>query len=79
MAYYLIKAWHPHRGQTEDKPGCLFYGGMIYKYPLSETNKARIDFCYTSKKRAERVAMKNSTIYTHCEVVEIPPELVERR
>ena len=77
MAYFLIKEWHPHSGQTEDNPSCLFFASKIYKYPLTETNKAIGDLCYKSKKRAERVAQKYNTIYTCTEVIEVPAALVE--
>ena len=69
MKRYLIKEWHPHRGQTAENPACYFCGGYIYHHPLTEVRK---DFSYTSAKRAERVAIKHSTIYTRTEVVEVP-------
>lgn len=76
MGYYLIKQWTPHRGQTRENPGCLFYGSMIYRYPLSE--KVKPYNCYSSRKRAENAASKLLNIYSKTEIYEIPEELIEK-
>lgn len=74
MAYFLIKQWCPHRGQTSENPSCLYYGGMTYDYPLTE--KVKSYNCYSSRKIAARAAMKYNTIWSKTEVVEIPDEMV---
>lgn len=72
--YYLIKEWHPHRGQTSETPAGLFCAGYHYDYPLTEVNALGV---YTSKARAEKVAQKYATCYTMTEVVEVPAGLVK--
>ena len=72
MKRYLIKEWHPHRGQTEGNPSCYFCGGYI----VTALENIREDMCYKSLKRAERVAMKYNTIYTRAEVIEVPEEVI---
>ena len=69
MSYYLIKQWHPHKGQTAESPSCIFgTGSYIAPIPLANVNPA---FCYKSRKRAENVAMKNTSLYSRCEVIEV--------
>ena len=72
--YYLIKQWCPHRGQTSENPSCLFYGGFIYHLPLTEVKSYN---CYTSRKRAEKVALKHTNLYSRTEVVEVPKEVLK--
>ena len=72
--YCLIKEWFPHRGETSETPAYLFCGGYYYRLPLTEVNALGV---YTSKARAERVALKHAGYgYSMTEVVEIPAELV---
>lgn len=73
MPYYLIKQWTPHRGQTRDNPGCLFYGGMHFDYPLTSVKSCD---CYSSLKRAQAVASKRYSIYSPTEVYEVPQECI---
>ena len=74
--YFLIKQWCPHRGQTSENPSCLYYGGYIYHYPLTEKEKSYN--CYSSRKIAEKASMKRKTIWSRTEVVQIPDEMVEK-
>lgn len=68
--YYLIVQWFPHRKQTKENPACIF-GKFNYfvEYPLENINPEK---CYTSLKQAERYAEKNMTLYSRCEVIEVP-------
>ena len=74
--YFLIKQWCPHRGQTSENPSCLYYGGMIYSYPLTE--KIKSYNCYSSRKIAERASMKRKTLWSRTEVYQVPDEMVEK-
>ena len=74
--YFLIKEWHEHRGQTRENPACLYYGSMIYDYPLVQ--KVKSYNCYNSRKAAERIAMKHSTAWTRTEVVQVPDDMIIR-
>ena len=53
--YYLVKEWNENRGTTEEKPSCFFCGSYIV-HSLSE---AKLDWCYTSPKRAYNAAFKH--------------------
>ena len=75
MPYYLIKQWTPHRGQTEDAPGCFFGPG----YSASSFPKQiRSDSCYSSLKRAQNYASKCYSIYSPTRVVAVPDDIVAR-
>lgn len=68
--YYLVKQWQPHRGTSKENPSCVF-GQMSYfvKLPLKDINP---NFCYTSRKNAERMAEKYTSLYSRAEVIEVP-------
>lgn len=73
MAYFLVKQWCPHRGQTSESPNCYFYKAVIYHHPLSEVKR---NYCYKSRKRAQRVADKWVSLYSRAEVVEVSEDMI---
>ena len=74
--YYLIVQWQPHRNTTEEKPSCIF-GTQNYfvTFPLQSIDPKR---CYTNLKRAENYAIKNTTLYTKCKVIEVPESALRK-
>ena len=73
MAYYLVKQWLPHRGQTSEEPSCYFCGAYHYKHPLT---KVKREGCYKSQKRAQRTADRWASIWSKTEVVEVPEDVI---
>lgn len=71
--YYLIKEWFPERGQTSEKPAYVYYANKFYDYPITEAVRAMDT--YSSRIRAERVAMKRAG-YAMTEVIEVPEEYI---
>lgn len=72
--YYMIAMWHPQRGSTEENPAYAHgTGNLIWEYPL---RNVRADYCYTSEKRAQRVADKWTTFYTRCKVIEVSKDVL---
>lgn len=73
MAYYLVKQWQPHRGQTSEEPSCYFCGAYTYSHPLAEVKR---EGCYKSRKRAQRTADKWASIWSRTEVIEVPEDVI---
>ena len=71
--YYLIAQYYPQHGETETNPACLFgaSGSYVVSFPPAEKLKAA--FCYTSKARADRYAMKcnGNHMYSRFAVVDV--------
>lgn len=73
---YLLKAWQPSRGTSEDNPA--YYkgaGNYLLKHPLTRVNP---DECYKTQRAAERVAMKynSGSLWVRYRVVEVPEEVL---
>lgn len=71
--HYLVATWQPNRGSSFESPSCIFYAGIFYSYPLTNVPSHE---CYSSEKRAERVAEKCRTLYTRAAVIEVPNEAI---
>lgn len=73
---FLLKAWQPSRGTTEDNPA--YYkgaGNYLLHHPLSRVNP---DECYKTEKAAQRVAMKynGGSLWVRYSVIEVPEKLL---
>ena len=73
---YLLKAWQPSRGTSEDNPA--YYAGpgnYFLHHPLTRVNP---DMCYKTEKAAKRVAMKynGGQLYVRYRVMEVPENLL---
>ena len=56
--HFMVAIWYPHRGSTKDDPAIASGSGCYNVYfPLFDLN---LDYCYTSAKRAQRVADKRN-------------------
>ena len=74
--YYLLKVWQPSRGTSYDNPAYYSGPGNYYlHHPLTKVNPA---CCYTSEKRAQRVADKyNASLWVRHQVVEVPDDILD--
>lgn len=73
---FLLKAWQPSRGTTEDNPA--YYkgaGNYLLHHPLTRVNP---DECYKTEKAAQRVAMKynGGSLWVRYCVIEVPENLL---
>lgn len=73
--YYLVAVWHPHRGSTKENPAYALC--TINRYPVFPLKDIDLDVCYTSDKRAQRVADKHNGSgwpWAHHAVIEVSKE-----